>query len=181
MKSYKVIRMYSELTENEIQGIIQNFSDDPEYIIDVNTKTLIFNYSSDVYLRNLADIMKFIESNFYFLIVTNFKFLDILKRMNELMITFKSAKFITYSENNIDEYHSDELNSFIYENRFEELKDELENEEINIEECYFKLQDNVNLEINRKGTFYLSRGNLKKDREQLLSIANFMFEGKKNG
>lgn len=174
MRSFKLLKFYKKPSETNIKNISCLFSNKP-YYEEIKENIYLFDYEVENFIKNQKTINLYI-SQFYFLIMTEYKFLDILKNSQFLGINVPvnaSFKFNTGEE--LDETQVEELQIYnlIDSNDVVRLKKVLDNYDIHFSQLEMNINNNEII-VDEYGNIYADEIN-----EDLNRLCMFVFEGKR--
>lgn len=183
IKSYQIAKLYSQTDTHELSKLVSYFSNNTTHPYIKDNQTVIFNFSVDK--LNKDSISEF-NRKFYISILSNIKFLALLRKFKDLNIVLKSAAFVvdnqevdseTQSDLNIriKEYINDECPSDI-----DKFMKSIDNECIKIHFVEFEKKDGLSGKISEGGVLYIEETDLEKYESDLLQIGNFIYTGEIN-
>lgn len=159
MKGFKIIRFYSNPSQNELNSISNLFSNEPEYY-ELGNSIFIFRFKVEDLLDNKKYIKGYIKS-FYSLVMSNYKFCKIINNANSLKITrFNNINLKTYSNNNLSEILDKQLKTeFLQKQNYIDFMRLIEKNKIVVDDLSFVLDNEISITIDQYGTLYSNKIN----------------------
>lgn len=180
---YKIVKFYDEISDSEMAKIASSFSNNSLFLKANDNKTVIFKFSVEKYISDIKKLSNYVSNKFYYPILSNYKFIGLLKNEKELSLEFCSAE-LKQSNGLMTEDKENNLNEDIYkhicENKIRELTEILDEESIELTRMDFKINNCSQGKLSKNGLFYLNDKDIEKQKKTLLMIANFLLKGEIN-
>lgn len=173
MKSFKLLEFYNKPIKKEITEIASIFSVNCGYK-HIRDNIYLFNYNVEYFMSNRAKLKRFFNK-FYFLIMTDYKFLNLLKKRDKFnAIGPVNIKFRFDTGENLNESQVDQLQllEYVDKNDIEELDNILRSKDLHISQLELNMESNYVI-IDEYSNIYAEKIN-----NNLKNICVFVLEGK---
>lgn len=173
MKSFKLLEFYSKPIKKEITEIASIFSVNCRYE-HIRDNIYLFNYNVEYFMSNQSKLRHFFNK-FYFLIMSDYKFLHLLQQRDKFNIIGPvNIKFKFDTGEYLNEAQVDQLQllEYVDKNDIEELDNILKSKDLHISQLELNMESNYII-IDEYSNIYAEKVN-----SNLKRICVFVLEGK---
>lgn len=181
MKSFKAVHFLNKKKKSNeyLSRIAKLFSETPNYYISKEQDIALFEFSIEHFSLNVNELMSEYKNDFSFLIISNYKIINLIKESSEFDLEFLSAKFSTFG-NELEEEYEIDLNNLIEKGNLEKLDITLENNRILFKRCSFWLAKGFEIDLFQSGLIYTNVTEKQDIDKVVMGIARFLFYGNKS-